>query len=176
MLAAITDIRAEGEVRESHYGRATVQRTPTDDTSSTTGGRTFRTATVTDAISSSKARISYATPVGQGLEQQVLALGGRTTGKGQDVGVIGRLGDVVVDRRHFEGPDQLEVEDQRLGARSFLAQDPHDGADAEFAQFNDVIHALTSGKSKSTVLPSGPIERLNSRSTYAMARGTVGTR
>ena len=58
VLAAIADVRTEGQVRPLHYERDTVQRTPTDATSSTTGGRTFRTATVTDAISSSRARIS----------------------------------------------------------------------------------------------------------------------
>ncbi len=41
--APVAEVRAQREVGPTHYGRCTVQRTPTDATSSTTGGRTLRT-------------------------------------------------------------------------------------------------------------------------------------
>ena len=60
---------------------ATVQRTPTDATSSTTGGRTLRTATVTDAMSSSKREDLVGDAIGQCLEQEIAALGRGATGE-----------------------------------------------------------------------------------------------
>ena len=50
---AVANIRSEREEAGSHYERETVQRTPTLATSWATGGRTLRTATVTDMISAS---------------------------------------------------------------------------------------------------------------------------
>ena len=82
-------------------------------------------------------------------------------GQGQHVGVVGGLGDVVVERRLLEGALEVEVEDERLGPVALLGQHADDRAAAQVAQFDDVAHARspTSGRSNSTERPSGPIER-----------------
>jgi len=64
-----------------------------------------------------------------------------------------------------KGTNQFEVEDERLRALALLGQHADDRAAAQFAQLNHVVHADTSGRSNNTVRPSGPIDRLNSRST-----------
>src|ERR1035437_1111908 len=115
----------------------------------------------------------------QCIEQQKMALDDHALRQGENIGVIGGRGEVVVHGGVAKGPFEIDVHEQRLFALAFLGPHSHDGAHAKSAKFNHVApfstSAWDSGRLMRISRPSGPSERRKRRSMSAMDAGAVST-